>query len=169
LLELETGQRITGRVTNLVDFGAFVDLGGVDGLVHVSNLDWGRVEHPSEVLAPGDEVEVLVERVDVERERISLNRKALLPNPVETFDEQHHAGDFVAGTVTDVKDFGAFVEVAGGVVGLVHASEMKGTGQEIRPEDLLEPGDAVTPEILEIDTDRDRVRLSLRRTPPEEN
>jgi small subunit ribosomal protein S1 len=169
LQELTVGETLTGRVTNLVQFGAFVDLGGVDGLVHISNLAWRHVDHPSEVLERGDEVEVLIESVDIERERVGLNRKVLLPNPVETFEEEHHAGDFIEGTVTDVKDFGAFIELEDDVVGLVHVSEMPSVGPEISPEDVLQPGDEVTPEILEIDVPRERVRLSLRRHPPEED
>jgi len=166
LEELEIGQEIIGRVTNLVKFGAFVDLGGVDGLVHISNLAWHHVENPSDVLEPGEEVRVLIENVDVERERVGLNRKALLPNPIESFAEEHHAGDFVEGTVTDVKDFGAFVRLTDEIVGLVHVTEMAVTGAT-SAEDQPQPEDEVTAEILEIDVDRERVRLSLRRHPPE--
>jgi small subunit ribosomal protein S1 len=156
--ELTEGEVRTGIVRNLVDFGAFVDLGGVDGLIHISELDWKHVNHPSEVLSVGDEVEVYVLSVDRERERIELSRKRLLPDP------WHHAtatlgeGEVVEGTVTDVVRFGAFVEIGKGVEGLVHISEMPG-GQATRSD--LEPGSPVTVRVLEIDEGERQIALRL--------
>jgi len=153
LEELTEGQVRTGIVRNLVDFGAFVDLGGVDGLIHISELDWKHVNHPGEVLSVGDEIEVYVLGVDRERERVTLSRKRLLPYPWHGVE-----GEVVEGTVTDVVSFGAFVEIGKGVKGLVHASEMPG-GQAIRSD--LEPGSPVTVRVLEIDEEERQIALRL--------
>ena len=127
LLEgLTEGDVRVGSVRNLVDFGAFVDLGGIDGLVHISELDWGRVEQPSEVLSVGDEVEVYVLKVDRDRERIALSRKRLLPDPWQQVVQELDVGDVVEGTITGVAPYGVFVAVGQGVEGLAHVSEMKG-------------------------------------------
>lgn len=162
LRELQVGEVIEGRVASIVDFGAFVDLGGVDGLVHISNLAWRQVGHPSEVVSEGDEIEVLIESVDVERERVSLNRKALQPNPWEEFAEKHEEGELIEGVVTKVVDFGAFVQVSPGIEGLVHVSEIRiyGSGD---PKDVLQTGDVLLVRILSIDPDRERLGLSQRR------
>ena len=164
LAELSAGETIEGRVTNIVPYGAFIDLGGVDGLLHISNISWSRVKHPSEVLEEGEEIEVLVEKVDEERERISLNRKALLPSPFEDFEEAHLPGEIIDGEVTEVKDFGAFVKISDDIVGLVHATEMPLLDSSFSPADFVQPGDEIQVEILEVDAERERVRLSTRRT-----
>jgi small subunit ribosomal protein S1 len=141
LQELSEGAVRTGTVRNLADFGAFVDLGGADGLIHISELDWGHVDHPRDVLSVGDEVEVYVLNVDRERERIGLSRKQLLPDPWHHVTGDLHEGDVVEGTVTSVLDFGAFVDLGQGVEGLIHTSRMPegkaclselGPGSEIR-------------------------------------
>jgi small subunit ribosomal protein S1 len=160
LLDLEVGQQISGRVTNIVDFGAFVDLGVVDGLIHISNLDWRRVEHPSEVLQIGDDVEVIIESVDAERERVGLSRKALLPNPWEQFTQQNRTGDLVEGAISNVRDFGAFVQLNEEITGLIHISEMSFEDLQSMQE-TLHPGEKVQVRILEIDVERERVGLSL--------
>lgn len=162
LRELQIGEVISGRVASIVDFGVFVDLGGVDGLVHISNLAWQQVAHPSDVLQEGEEIDVLVESVDVERERVSLNRKVLLPNPWHQFAEDHEEGELIEGVVTKVLDFGAFVQVAPGIEGLVHVSEIRifGTGA---PQDVLQTGDVLLVRILSIDPERERLGLSQRR------
>ena len=168
LMELEKGQIfLNARVASVVNFGVFVDLGGIDGLVHLSELDWHRVEHPSDYFKPGDEIDVQILDVDVEKERVSLSRKALLPSPWDAFNQQHHAGEIVSGKVTRVLDFGAFVELADGIVGLVHASEI-GYSASGKPEDVVKQGDSVLVRILEIDPERERVSLSMRRVPREE-
>jgi small subunit ribosomal protein S1 len=157
--ELTEGDVRTGTVRNLVDFGAFVDLGGVDGLIHISELDWKHVRHPREVLSAGDSVEVYVLRVDRERERIGLSRKRLLPDPWLTVTYSLHHGDVVEGEVTNVVDFGAFVQVGEGVEGLVHISEMP-DGEQTR--DGLSSGDKVRVQVLGVDAQRRRISLSLR-------
>lgn len=158
LEELTEGEVRTGIVSNLVDFGAFVDLGGVDGLIHISELDWNHVNHPSEVLSVGDEIEVYVLSVDRERERIALSRKRLLPDPWQRVTETLDEGEVVEGTVTGVVPFGAFVEIGKGVEGLVHISEMPG-GLSTRSD--LEPGTLVTVRVLDIDEEEHQVALRL--------
>lgn len=162
LQELEEGSVITGTVTNIVDFGAFVDLDGVDGLIHISKLEWKQVGHPSEVLSVGEDVEVLIESVDIERERVSLNRKALLPNPWHQFADEFDEGDLVEGVVTNVVDFGVFVLLPHDIEGLIHVSEMRIYGDS-NPEDVLQPGDIVIVRIVSIDPVKERIGLSQRR------
>jgi small subunit ribosomal protein S1 len=158
LQELTKGEVRTGIVCNLVDFGAFVDLGGVDGLIHISELSWQHVEHPSEVLSVGEEVEVYVLDVDRERERIGLSRKRLLPDPWYEVTENLEEGNTVEGTVTSVADFGAFVALGKGVEGLVHISEMP--DQELTHA-VLEPDSPVTVSVLEIDQWQRRIALRM--------
>jgi small subunit ribosomal protein S1 len=167
LKELHVDSTLTGTVVNLVDFGAFVDLGGVDGLVHISELDWSRVDHPSEVLEVGQELEVKVLDVDVERERISLSRKALLANPWDNITERYTPGDLVEGEVTNVRNFGAFMMLPEGVEGLIHVSEIGIIGPG-NPEDVVHPGDKVLARILDIESDRERISLSLSRVSKDE-
>lgn len=158
LAELTEGEVRQGVVRNLVDFGAFVDVGGVDGLIHISELDWGHVDHPREVVSEGEEVEVYVLSVDRERERIGLSRKRLLPDPWHRVVEGLHRGDVVEGTVTNVVDFGAFVDVGEGVEGLVHISEVPG-GKAALSE--LEAGATVSVSVLEIDDWQHQIALRL--------
>ena len=168
LRDLEVGSVIEGRVANIVNYGAFVDLGGgVSGLLHVSELAWHRVEHPSKVLEVGEELEVEIQDVDVERERVSLSRKAVLPNPWDTIEERYNIGDLIAGEVTNVEDFGAFVEVQSGVVGLVHVSEIDIFGPA-SIHDIIRTGDEVLVRIIDIDPYEERLSLSLRRVTSEE-
>jgi small subunit ribosomal protein S1 len=159
LEELTEGDVRTGTVRNLVSFGAFVDLGGVDGLVHISELEWRHVKHPGEVLSVGDSVEVYVLDVDRERERIGLSRKRLLPDPWTTVTGGLNPGDVVQGTVTGVVEFGAFVDLGQGVDGLVHISEMPDGAQA---KASLAPGAPVQVRVLRIDPGRRRISLSLR-------
>jgi small subunit ribosomal protein S1 len=166
LNELTEGEIVRGVVENLTDFGAFVNLGGVSGLIHVSKLDWRRVNHPSEVLQAGDEVEVLIEQVDTERERISLNRQAVLPNPWETASDTYNVGDELEGVVTNVVDFGAFVRVPAGVEGLVHVSEMP-TFVTDKPSEIVQRGETVKVRVLSIDPRRERLALSMLPAEPE--
>ena len=159
--ELTEGEVRTGIVTNLVKFGAFVDLGGIDGLIHISELDWQHVEQPGEVVQVGYEVEVYVLSVDRERQRIGLSRKRLLPDPWHAVTGRLEVGRVVEGTVTNVVDFGAFVDLGQGVEGLVHVSEMPAGRATM---DALLPGTPVLVRVLEIDVDRHRIGLSLRGT-----
>ena len=168
LQNLEIGSTIEGRVANIVNYGAFVDIGGgVSGLLHVSELAWHRVEHPSKVLSVGDELEVEIQEVDVDRERVSLSRKAVMPNPWDTIEQRHNIGDLISGRVTNIEDFGAFVEVQKGVVGLVHVSEIDIYGPATI-QDIVKPGDQVLVRIIDIDPYEERLSLSLRRVSSEE-
>jgi small subunit ribosomal protein S1 len=156
LAELEEGQIRRGVVRNLVDFGAFVDLGGIDGLIHISELDWQHVERPGDVLRVGDEVEVQVLSVDRERERIGLSRKRLLPDPWSTVTSSLAEGQTVDGVVTSIVSFGMFVDVGSGVEGLVHTSEMGG----IDPQSVG-TGTRVSVEVLQIDHAQHQIALRL--------
>jgi small subunit ribosomal protein S1 len=168
LEELESGSVVEGRVANIVKYGAFVDLGGgVSGLLHVSEMAWHRVDHPSEVLNVGEDIEVQIQDVDVDRERVSLSRKAVLPNPWDTVEERYNIGDLVEGRVTNVEDFGAFVEVQSGVVGLVHVSEIDVFGPA-KITDVVHDGDQVLVRIIDMEPAEERLSLSLRRVTPEE-
>lgn len=158
---LEEGQIMEGTVQRLTDFGAFVDIGGVDGLVHVSEISWGRVNHPSEALAEGDQVKVKVLGLDRERERISLSLKHAQPDPWTLVTEQFKAGDIVTGKVMRTVSFGAFVEITPGVEGLVHISQLSSERVE-RTEDVVNPGDEVKVHILSINPNERRVSLSMR-------
>jgi len=159
LEELEPGQVRTGTVANLVDFGAFVDLGGIDGLIHISKLDWGHVNHPSDVLQVGDTVRVYVDRVDRERQRISLDRKRLLPDPWDIVTRDLQPGDRVAGTITNVVSFGVFVDIGQGVEGLVHKSRLPRQSTMAHPELVI--GLGIVVEVLHISPERQQLALRL--------
>ena len=159
--ELEEGQVVTGKVARLTDFGAFVEVNGLDGLLHVSDIAWSRVEHPSDVLNVGDEVEVKILKLNKEKNRISLGRKQLLEKPFEAFANQHEVGDVVAGKVVNLLDFGAFVEVADGVEGLVHVSEISWEHVE-KPSDELNVGDEIEVKIISLDKEEEKVGLSIK-------
>ena len=167
LNEIEIGKVIKSRIVNVVDFGVFVDLEGVDGLVHKSELDWERVYNPSKLFKVGDEIEVKVVGVDIEKERVSLSRKALLPNPWQQLAEKYHIGDLVEGRVVSVLDFGAFVELQEGLQGLVHVSEIGYSNTEDKT-GVVQKGDQVLVRIMGIDPKRERVSLSMRRVPVSE-
>lgn len=162
--EIEIGSVLKSRVVNIVDFGVFVDLDGVDGLVHKSEIDWERIPHPAKIFKLGDEIEVKVIGVDKEKERISLSRKSLLPNPWLKRVEEYKVGQLVEGVVVSVLDFGAFVELTEGVQGLVHVSEI-GYANAEDPKAVVKKGDPVLVKIMSIDTDRERISLSMRRVP----
>lgn len=161
-LKLMEGDVFRGHVTGLAKFGAFVDLGSVEGLIHNSEIAWENVERPGAYLSPGDEVDVLIQAVDVEQERVRLSRKALLPSPWDQFALDHAVDDLVESVVTNVVDFGAFAQVADGVEGLIHVSEMHGT-RDIAPQDVLYPGDTLLVRILNIEPEKQRLALSQRR------
>ena len=162
--ELEVGQIIQSRVVNVVDFGVFVDLDGVDGLVHKSEIDWERVTHPSKWYKVGDEIEVKIVSIDQKNERVSLSRKILLPNPWEKLIEDYQVGDLVEGVVVSVLDFGAFVEIRENLHGLVHISEI-GYANPEDPQAVLKKGDPVLVKIMRIEPERERISLSMRRVP----
>ena len=158
---LRPGAVVTGTVRSLHNFGAFVDLGGVDGLIPISEMSWGRVESPAEVLNPGQEVRVQVLDVDWERERVSLSLKALQDDPWSRVDERYRVGQRVQGTVTRIAPFGAFVEVEPGVEGLVHVSAL-GAGRKVQsPKEVVSPGEVVEAEVVSVDPENRRIGLSL--------
>ncbi|MBA2534053.1 MAG: 30S ribosomal protein S1 [Rubrobacter sp.] len=161
LTSLEEGMIVKGTVSNLVDFGAFVDLEGIDGLIHISELSWQHVDHPSEVVEVGEEVEVKVLEVDRDRERISLGLKQTRKDPWQEIVERVNVGEQIQGRVTKLVSFGAFVEVAEGVEGLIHISELADHHVET-PDEIVRSGDEVDARIIDVDARRRRLSLSLR-------
>ncbi len=161
LSKLSKGMRLKGTVSSIVDFGAFVDLGGIDGLVHISELSWNHVNHPSEVVKVGDEVEVEVLDVDLQRERISLGLKQTTEDPWIKLVESYPVGTIVDGKVTKIVPFGAFIELGDNVEGLVHISEMAGKHIET-PSQVVHTGDGVKVKVMEINSDRRRISLSMK-------
>jgi small subunit ribosomal protein S1 len=159
---LEPGQVVEGKISNIVDFGAFVDLDGIDGLIHISELSWSHVNHPSEVVAIGDTVRIKVLDIDRDRQRISLGLKQTQEDPWQRVVSTHRPGDVLEGKVTKVVAFGAFVEILPGVEGLVHISELADHHVE-NPSEVVEPGAVLNVKILEIDEERRRLSLSIKR------
>jgi small subunit ribosomal protein S1 len=159
---LQPGLVVEGQISNIVDFGAFVDLDGIDGLIHISELSWSHVNHPSEILAIGDTVKVKVLDIDRERQRISLGLKQTQEDPWQRIVDTYNVNDELEGKVTKVVTFGAFVEILDGVEGLVHISELAPHHVE-SPREVVHPGDAIRVRILEIDSERRRLSLSAKR------
>jgi len=164
---LAEGQTLSGTVTNVVDFGAFVDLGGVEGLVHRADMAWGHVEHPSEILSPGQEVEVTVQRIERDRKRISLTMKSESANPWSGLAQRYPFASVVRGRVTRLAAFGAFVTLEDGVEGLVHVSELSWTRRCSHPSEMLKEGQEVTAIVLSADEERQRLSLSIKQTEPD--
>ena len=162
LATLQEGKVIKGIVKNITDYGAFVDLGGIDGLLHITDLAWRRVRHPSEVLAVGDEIESKVLKFDQEKNRVSLGLKQLGEDPWIGISRRYPNGTRLFGKVTNITDYGAFVEVEQGIEGLVHVSEMDWTNKNIHPTKVVQLGDEVEVMILEIDEDRRRISLGMK-------
>ena len=160
LAQLRVGQILTGQIVNMTDFGVFVDLGGVDGMIHISNLDHRHIAHPSQILAIGDEVMVRIDGIDLQRERIALNRKAVLPDPWETFIARYQVGDLVEGVVTNVVDYGVFVGAPGGAQGLIHTTRMSKLGA-VTPRDMFREGDAILVRVTKLDMARQHIEFSL--------
>ncbi len=159
---LQPGQVVEGTISNIVDFGAFVDLDGIDGLIHISELSWSHVNHPSEILSIGDTVSVKVLDIDRQRQRISLGLKQTQEDPWQRVVDTYNIGDELEGNVTKVVTFGAFVEILDGVEGLVHISELAQHHVD-NPREIIQPGDPVRVKILEIDSERRRLSLSIKR------
>jgi len=160
--EVKEGETVQGTVRSLTDYGAFVDIGGVDALLHVADISWARVSKPSDVLKVGDRVEARVLKVDPAKKRISLGLKQLQPHPWELAGEKYKPGDRVKGIVTRVADFGAFVELEKGVEGLIHLSEMSWSKKVRKPADVVKPGDAVEVVILGVNAGERRISLGLK-------
>ena len=161
---LAEGAEITGRVKNLTEYGAFIDLGGMDGLLHVTDLAWGRVSHPSEVVKVGDEVRVKVLKYDREKDRISLGLKQLQPDPWEQVASTYRPGDRARARVVSLTDYGAFCELAPGVEGLIHVSEMTWSRRAKHPSKFVNPGDQVEVAVLDVNAAQRRISLSLKQT-----
>ena len=159
LNELQPGECVEGLVTNITDFGVFVDLGGVEGLVHVSEISWGRVRHPTDLLKVGDTVTAFIIQVDRDRSRIALSLKRLCSNPWDQIDLRYHTGQVVGATVTSLAAYGAFARLEDGLDGLIHLSEMGPTVSA--PNEVVQEGQQVTVRILNIDAQRQRLGLSL--------
>lgn len=164
LERLEEGVRLVGVVKNITDYGAFIDLGGVDGLLHITDISWGRVNHPSEHFSIGDEAEVLVLKFDSGSERVSLGYKQRFEDPWALVDKKYPIGSRVQGKVVSLVDYGAFVEIEDGVEGLIHVSEMSWTKKVVNPAKILEIGDEVEAIVSELDMEQRRISLSLRQT-----
>lgn len=157
---LAPGMRVRGTVTNITDFGAFIDLGGVEGLIHISELSWGRVSHPGQLVSLGEEIDVQVLELSAERCRVALSRKRLLPNPWKQASEEFPEGAIISATVTNVLSYGAFATLEAGVEGLIHATEMPlEDGQS--PRDLLSVGQKLELRVLHIDPDHQRLGFSM--------
>ena len=159
---LEEGQIKHGIVKNLTDYGAFVDLGGIDGLLHVTDMAWKRVRHPSEVVKVGDELDVKVLKFDRERVRVSLGLKQLQEDPWVNIARRYPVGTSMVGSVTNVTDYGCFVEIEDGVEGLVHMSEMDWTNRNVQPSKVVQPGDQAEVMILDVDSERRRISLGMK-------
>ena len=164
LASLQKGEVRKGRVKNITDFGAFIDLDGIDGLLHITDMSWGRVKHPSEVLKVGQELDVMVLDVDRDRERISLGLKQTTANPWDTIQEQFPVGSRVSGKVVNLAAYGAFVEIAPGIEGLVHISEFSWTKRVARASDMLSVGDEVQVVVLSVDVENQKIALGIRQT-----
>jgi small subunit ribosomal protein S1 len=164
---LSEGSVVKGKVKNITDYGVFVDLGGVDGLLHITDLVWGRVKHPSELVKTGDDIEVKILRFDQAKSRISLGRKQLLPDPWATVPERFPAGTRIHAKVVGVTDYGAFVQIEPGVEGLVHVSEMSWSKRVKHPSKIVKVGDEVDVVVLEVKSDAQRISLGLKQGLPD--
>jgi small subunit ribosomal protein S1 len=159
--KLKEGQIVEGIVKNLTEYGAFIDLGGIDGLLHITDMSWGRVTHPSEMLAIGDVVEAVVLDIDPRQNRISLGMKQLEPNPFASLKEKYPPGTVVKGVVRNIADFGIFVEIEEGIDGLVHVSDLSWTQRVKHPSELYQKGDEVEAVVLNIEFDGEKPKVSL--------
>ncbi len=167
LSSLKKGDLVKGKVKNITDFGAFIDLGGLDGLLHISDISWGRISHPSEALAVGDEIEVVVLDVDKEKERVSLGLKQKTPNPWDKVEEKYPPGSRVKGKVVNITYYGAFIELEEGVEGLVHISELSWRKKVTHPSQVVAIGDVVEAVVLSIDKENKKMALSIKQLEPD--
>ncbi len=166
LKKLKEGAILTGVVKNLTDYGAFIDLGGIDGLLHITDMSWGRINHPSEALNVGDEVRVVVLKFDPASERVSLGTKQIQEDPWHRIDEKYPPGTRVHGKVVSLTDYGAFIELEPGVEGLVHSSEMSWTKRFKHPSKIMNPGDQVEAVVLDVDAKGKRISLGMKQIEP---
>jgi len=159
--ELVEGTCIPGVITTLTDFGAFVDLGGMEGLIHISELSWGRVDHPSDVVSVGDCMDVYILNIDRAENKVALSLKKMCPNPWETITERYHTGQIIEAVVKNIVSYGAFVRLEEGVDGLIHVSELGENGEDVSPWDVLEKNQKISVEIINLDPNEQRLGLSL--------
>lgn len=163
---MKEGSVVRGVVKNITDYGAFIDLGGMDGLLHITDMSWGRVKHPSEILNVGDEIDVKVLKFDNEKERVSLGLKQLKPDPWESVASGYEVGKKVHGKVVSLTDYGVFVELSEGIEGLIHVSEMSWTKRVKHPSQILKVGDEVDVQVLEVDSTNRRISLGMKQLEP---
>ena len=166
LKQIQEGMIVKGIVKNITDYGAFIDLGGIDGLLHITDMSWGRVKHPSSLLGIGDEIEVKILKFDTEKERVSLGLKQVQPNPWEEAKDKYIAGTKVAGEIVSVKDYGIFIELDDGIEGLIHVSEMSWTGNIKNPTKHYTAGERVEAQVLDVDVENKRISLGLKQLQP---
>ena len=164
LAELEVGQRRKGIVKNIAEFGAFVDLGGIDGLLHITDMSWGRINHPSELVSIDQEIEVQILHIDHEKEKIALGLKQRTPSPWESVEEKYPVGSRIKGTVVNVMTYGAFVKLEEGIEGLVHISEMSWTRRISHPSELVQPEEEIEVVVLAINKDKQEISLGIKQT-----
>ena len=162
LSQMQEGMVVAGTVKNITEYGAFIDLGGMDGLLHITDMSWGRIKHPSELFQVGDEVKVKILKYDREKERVSLGLKQVSPNPWEEAEYKFPVGKIVKGKIVSLKDYGAFVELDDGVEGLIHVSEMSWTERVKNPGKFVKVGDVVECKVLEVDTRNKRISLGMK-------
>jgi len=167
LESIQAGDILEGKVTNLTDFGAFVDLGGIEGLIHISELSWSRVPHPSKIVQPDQQLRVLVLGVDQENERVALSLKQLYPDPWKTAESRYQPGQLVEGVVSNIVNYGAFVLLEPELEGLIHISELA-EGSFLHPRNVVDTGDKVTARVLQVDGRAKRLALSLRGVPQDQ-
>jgi len=167
LTQIQVGQLLKGRVKNITDFGAFIDLGGVDGLLHITDMSWGRIKHPSEMVSMDEVVEVKVIDYDTEKQRVSLGMKQLLPHPWENIEEKYPIESVVHGRVVSITNYGVFVELEKGVEGLIHISELSWTQHIKHPSEMFQLNDAVEAKVLAIDTDERKISLGVKQLQPD--
>ena len=166
LSQIQEGMIVKGIVKNITDYGTFIDLGGIDGLLHITDMSWGRVKHPSNLLNIGDEIEVKILKFDSEKERVSLGLKQVQPNPWEVAPEKYQPGKVVSGEVVSVKDYGIFIELSDGIEGLIHVSEMSWTGSIKNPAKHFTVGEKIEAQVLEVDVENKRISLGTKQLQP---
>jgi len=163
---LEEGKLVRGTVKNITEYGAFIDLGGIDGLLHITDMSWGRLNHPSEMFAVADEADVIVLKFDPERERVSLGFKQRTPDPWADVELKYPIGTRVTGKVVSLTDYGAFIELEQGIEGLIHVSAMSWTKRVKHPSKVMSLGETVEAMVLDLDKENRRLSLGLKQTEP---
>lgn len=162
LSQIQEGMIVKGIVKNITDYGAFIDLGGIDGLLHITDMSWGRVKHPSNILTLGDEIEVKILKFDEDKERVSLGLKQVQPNPWEQAKDKYIPGSKVSGEIVSVKDYGVFIELSDGIEGLIHVSEMSWTGKIKNPAKHFTVGETIEAQVIEVDVENKRISLGVK-------